>query len=337
METSPAKTLRFGCYNIEHMHRLFSKNGIVEELLPRAQAAGRQIDAVSADVLGIVEGASKLEQHRRFLSATGLDARGYAVGKSEQNRTRQDLVFYHRETVELLELDAGFEHFDTWIEDIDQDGIREVFEFDRRPLEALFRHRETGVEFLVCLISLKSKGVFSAADLHRHQLLALANRKRLIAQARRLRARIEAAMKARPGLPFVVMGDFNDDPGMDSFERVLGVSALETVMGNVYKPDEILHNALWHLTESPQWRSKLWTAEFHDEIVNADATHKVWLDHILVSPGIARGDGPMRLLPGSGCIAEKTEDALLASDHVPIWCDVGVGGDLAISGQGGTS
>ena len=68
-------------------------------------------------------------------------------------------------------------------------------------------------------------------------------------------------------MPVVVMGDLNDGPGLDAFEKVVGRSFVKTVLGSVFEPAGIFHNTLWGMTGTSTTRKQLWTADFDDPIV----------------------------------------------------------------------
>lgn len=313
---------RIAAYNVENMRRLFKKDAVLPDGRERVDALGRVMVGLSSHILGIVEASDKVRHHEMFLEESGLGGLGFRLGKSHYKRRKQDLVFYYREPFEVVSMDDNVAFYDQWIEDIDEDGIDEVCKFERRPLEARFRHTPSGRELLIILVSFKSKGVFSVRDLMGHQYLALANRKRQFAQAKKLRKRVDMLLDAEPTQPIVVMGDLNDEPGLDSFERLLGASSLETIMGSVFEPSKVLHNALWHMGRDDALKRELWTTEYPDLIVQNFQLHKGWLDHILVSPCmLAEGASP-RLVPDSGRVAEKSEDARLASDHYAVYCDI---------------
>ena len=121
-------------------------------------------------------------------------------------------------------------------------------------------------------------------------------------------SRVESLMDSQPELPLIVMGDFNDDPGMDSYERFLGASSVETVMGSIYEPDRILHNALWHITKTDRAK-ELWTMAYPDLIIRNMDLHRAWLDHIFISPGMLDQSAVLKYVMDSGQIAEKDEAA----------------------------
>jgi endonuclease/exonuclease/phosphatase family metal-dependent hydrolase len=119
-------------------------------------------------------------------------------------------------------------------------------------------------------------------------------------QALMLRSRLDVLCGAVPELPVIVFGDMNDGPGFDAYEKAIGRSFVETVIGSVYYPDTIYANALTWMQEENS--ADLWTAEFSDSIVSHPRNwkHRVWIDHILLSPSFRSSAALLTLVPGSG-------------------------------------
>lgn len=306
-------------FNLEHMRDLFSGSGVRPEQAERARRAAERIAAAKPHVLGLVEASDKPAHHEAFLALPPLAGLGYRVVRGAQSRGRQDLVFYCRAPFEPVAVDDAFGFYEDWTEDIDQDGILEVCTFERRPLEVVFEVQGTGARVRLVLVATKSKGVFGVQDFFGHQHRALANRKRLLAQCSKLRTRADRLLAEDPGSAFVLLGDFNDDPGYDNYERMLGASGIERVMGSVYEPERILHNALWHHVRAGK---EVWTTTYPDLIVENRAPHRAWLDHILVSPAMLRGDCPVRYVRDSGEVGEEEPVGVAASDHRPVLCRI---------------
>ncbi len=306
-------------YNIENMRKLFLNNQFSPDSIEKVNSLEKIISCQQPHILGIVEASNKIKDHEFFIENTRLSDLGYKVGKSNHKRGRQDLIFYYRDPFEILSIDENIKFYESWAEDIDQDGIEELCEFERKPLEILFRLKGTEISILVILVATKSKGVFSVNDLINHQYLALANRKKLLAQSKKIRSRVDQLMEEQPDLPLIVMGDFNDDPGMDSYEKILGASAIETVMGSVFEPEKILHDTLWHWSKTDKNRD-LWTTEYPDLIVQNYGLHKAWLDHIFISQNLLSASSKFRYMMNSGEIIPKDDDANLVSDHFAVYC-----------------
>jgi hypothetical protein len=307
-------------YNIENMGNLFENDQFRQDSIEKVNNLEKIITYQQPHILGIVEASDKIKHHQYFIENTRLSDFGYKVGKSDHKRGRQDLVVYYQDPFEIVTIDAYIEFYETWAEDIDRDGIEEICEFERKPLEVLFRMKGTDITFLVILVANKSKGVFSINDIATHKHLALANRKKLLAQSKKIRSRVDQLMDEQPELPLIVMGDFNDDPGMDSYEKVLGASSIETVMGSVFEPNKILHNTLWYWCNTEREKD-LWTTEYPDLIVQNFGLHKSWLDHIFISQNLLSESARLKYVMNSGEIIPKDADAKLVSDHYAVYCN----------------
>jgi hypothetical protein len=308
-------------YNIENMKKMFKKNRFIDSEANRAEAAASTLASVSPHIAGIVEASDKIGDNNYFLENSALSEFNFKVAKSEHKRGKQDLLIYYRDPFEVVSIDSHYEFYTDWLEDIDGDTIKEQLHFERKPLEVLFRDKTTQKELLVILVSFKSKGVFSTTDIHLYEHLALANRKKLYGQSKKVRQRVENLMESQPDLPIIVMGDINDEPGLDHFQKIVGASAVETIMGDIYHPEKIMHNTLWHEIEAGN-NKEVWTTEYPDPIVANFKKHRAWLDHIFVSPNMLSEKCGVKLIENSGAIGEKSELASSASDHFPIYCSL---------------
>ena len=78
------------------------------------------------------------------------------------------------------------------------------------------------------------------------------------------------------------------------------------------------------MTGTSKTRNELWTADFPDPIVNNPLgwEHRIWIDHILVSPNMLENDSPVRYVMDSGEIGDKNPDSRKASDHFPVHCEI---------------
>lgn len=307
-------------YNVKWMADLFEGAVPKPAAVKRVQAIAEVIGRVDPAVVALSEAANDRAVHESFLAGF-LPEAGYRLAAG-QSRGRQDLVVYHRPPFEVVSVDDAYGYYDAWTDDVDQDGVEERLRWERRPLEIVFRVGAGGPTFRLVFVHTKSKGIFDVTDLAGFQSISLGIRKKLVAQATRLRTRLDKLLLA--GESVVVLGDFNDGPGMDAFERVLGGSFVENVMGSVFQPELVFHNTLAWMTRKASDRASLWTVDFPDPIVNPQrgVTHKVWIDHILASPNMVRADAPFRVLPDSGRISARDTVARRASDHFAVHCTV---------------
>lgn len=306
-------------YNIRWMNSMFSGGTIKPSYHARAQNIAQVISSINPHIMGICEAANDPAEHRSFID-NYLPTSGYKVAAGA-SRGAQNLVFYYKPPVSLISIDNHRAEYDPWKDDVDRDGLDEAFHWERKPLEATFKVGDAG-SLRAILVHSKSKGIFDVVDLHNFENISLGNRKKLIGQANHLRQRINELLDEPAAPPLIVMGDMNDGPGIDPYEMKLGKSFVETVMGDVFNPGKTLHNTLHHLTQSSSTKKDLWTVDFPDPIVSHSFgyQHRVWIDHILLSPDMLKPNSPIRLAPNSGAIGEKNAAAKDASDHFPVFC-----------------
>jgi hypothetical protein len=222
-------------YNVEWMSRLFDGAALKADAQSqaRAQAIADVIAREDPDLLAICEAANNLQAHLMFIAAC-LPASNYQVAAGV-SRGRQDLVIYYRPPVQVVSVDNSGTFYDPWTEDVDEDEAQERFRWERKPLEVVFEAGANGARLRLVLVHTKSKGIFDVVDLAGFQNLSLGNRKKLAAQAARVRERLDALLAAPNALPLIVLGDMNDGPGMDAYEKMLGRSLVEGVMGTVFE------------------------------------------------------------------------------------------------------
>lgn len=305
-------------YNVKWMADLFEGGVAKPDTVTRVQAIADVIKRVNPSVLALTEAANDPAANQGFIAAFLPDS-GYKLAAG-QSRGRQDVVVYHRPRFEVISIDDSYGYYDAWTDDVDQDGVEERLRWERRPLEVVFRVGASGPKFRLIVVHTKSKGIFDVTDLAGFQSISLGNRKKLVAQATKLRTRIDKLL--RDGESLIVLGDFNDGPGMDAFERVLGGSFVENVMGSVFEPEFVLHNTLAWMTKTATDRDNLWTVEFPDPIVNPQrgVEHRVWIDHILASQNLVKPSGSFRVVRDSGRIALRDTTSRKASDHFAVHC-----------------
>ena len=123
----------------------------------------------------------------------------------------------------------------------------------------------------------------------------------------------------------VVMGDINDGMGNDFYEGRFGKSAIELLLGNVYKPEFILKSFVGKPKLGKYgWRPN--SSTFVDTIT--DNWFTVLIDHILVSQDINILEGVVLnpySEPFKSSLSSDLKTALKGgSDHFPVYADIDV-------------
>ena len=123
----------------------------------------------------------------------------------------------------------GPARFDTQFKiDLDIDRAPETVRWSKPPLELAVRTAK-GTDLRMIGVHAKSKAPHGARTKSEVMAISIANRRKQLAQCIWLRQRVEAHLAA--GESLIVLGDFNDGPGLDDYEQLFGRSGVEIVMG----------------------------------------------------------------------------------------------------------
>jgi hypothetical protein len=218
--------------------------------------------------------------------------------------------------------------------DLDTDIAPEVIRFSKPPLEVQARGPD-GRTFRLIGVHAKSKAPHGADDAAHLMRLAIENRRKQLAQCIWIRARVEEHLAQ--GDDLVVLGDFNDGPGLDEFERLFGRSGVEIVLGPDAEPARRLHDPHAAMALQSKVSMQPTSARFWH------GPQKRWfealLDFIMVSPGLAARGPEWRIWhpfndPGIAAVPELREALLQASDHFPVTLDLPLGPGTSPAGSG---
>ncbi len=332
-------SLRICSYNIEWFTRLFNsdnslRNGQKEQ--ERFAAIKDVLSRIDPDFVGIVEAPNSTTDYKQstviklenFAQSVGLRVRKALTGFISGG-TQEIAALYDPDKLTVTHDPGGNArrkknppfngqfYFDT-----DDDRIKEVYKHYRPPLEVRVRVNQTGTEFNVIIAHPKSKGIFSSMDMLHWERESRRTRLKLYAECEWIRRRVDEWLKEEKRV--VVMGDFNDGPGMDFYELKHGRSAMELVMGDIFNPDKILRN----YAGKPKWTANGWkpaSARFKERMTEDYVN--VLIDHILVSQGFP----VVKNLPHKIWNPYEDEDAKTfrsnlrkASDHFPVTLDLDI-------------
>lgn len=334
--------MRIATYNVEWFSNLFAEDGAIlhdtswsarHDVTRAAQldAVGHVIAALDADAVLIVEapdisrrrdGVAALE---RFARHYGLRPRAALAGFASE--TQQELILLYDPDKLTPEHAPGQSarapRFDGRFEiDLDIDAQADQVRWSKPPLELAL---DTAIGKLRMIgVHAKSKAPHGAADEEDAMRIAIANRRKQLAQCIWLRRRVEAHLTA--DAPLVVLGDFNDGPGLDRFEALFGRSGVEIVLGSdsteaglrLYDP---------HAAMALQSRiaAQPTTARFYQK--RTGGYLEALLDYIMVSPGLRAPQTAWRIWhpfndPACWRDTGLREALLTASDHFPVTLDL---------------
>lgn len=337
--------MRIATYNVEWFaslfdddSRLYNDGGWSARYdVTRAQqtaALGTVFQALDADAIMIVEAPdqgktqSTVQALEGFAEHFGLRTTHAIMGFA--NDTQQEIALLYDPQAMTVEhapqgVFAGPEgakgapRFDSALRiDLDIDATEDLVVFSKPPLE-LNVTTPSGFAFHMIGAHLKSKAPHGARTPAEVLSFGIANRRKQLAQAIWLRARIEEHLA--DSTPLMVMGDMNDGPGLDEFESLFGRSSVEIVLGEGADAlfDPHAKQALSRNLAAVPTTARFW-------IRPEKRFLQALLDYIMVTPHMRARGAKWRIwhpLDDPDCWKTPAlRDALvLASDHFPVTID----------------
>ncbi len=340
--------LRIATYNVEWFNSLFADDGSLLEdnewsarhNVTRADqlaALGIVFSALDADAVLVVEAPddnrrrSTVRALETFAHACGLRARKALIGF--RNATQQEIALLYNPDVFEAEHDPQGEEtgkkgarnaprFDGVFRfDVDADASPELISFSKPPLEARLTVKESGKVLRLIGVHVKSKAPIGAETPDEVMRLAIENRRKQLAQCVWLRQRIDQHLEA--GEPLIVLGDFNDGPGLDEYEKLFGRSGVEVVLGE--DGHKRLHDPHARLALGRRIGAMPVTARFY--LREEKRYLQALLDYIMLSSDLNTALPRWRIWhPFDDPVCYETpelrEALLTGSDHFPVSVDL---------------
>lgn len=330
--------MRIATYNVEWFDTLFDDAG---ELIydgtwssrwdvtkaMQIDALGLVFTAMDADAVMIIEApdTSSTRNARRalatFAETFGLRTKEVLTGFA--NGTQQEIAMLYDPFVMQARHDpqAAPEapRFDSALRmDVDTDARPEAIVWSKPPLEAALLTPHGPLRLIG--VHAKSKAPHGAANPHEATRIAIENRRKQLAQCVWLRRRVSQHLDA--GEDLIVLGDFNDGPGLDEYEKLFGRSGVEIVLGE--GAEHRLYDPHAQLALSRKLGAMPTTARFRRK---GQPFMQALLDYIMVSPALRRKSLHWQIwhpFDHPRCYADKDlQKALLdASDHFPVILDI---------------
>lgn len=317
-------TLRLATYNVEWMNALFDDaDQMLDDDAPSARyqisrarqlaALGTVIAALDADGLIIIEAPDQSAKRSTTRALEGfaahfhLRARKAMVGKA--SATEQEIAFLYDPDVLTVspEMPAP-------------PPLARVA-FSKPPLELRIAGR--GRTLHLAGVHAKSKTPHGKVSTAAFTRISVENRRKQLAECHWLRARAEQHLAQ--GSSVVMMGDFNDGPGLDKYERLFGKSGVEVVLGldqprplRLYDPHAYL--ALNQRAGLQPTSARFWLAP-------QQRYFEALLDYIMVSADLFAQKPAWRIWhpfndPGCVGVPGLSTALLSASDHFPVTIDL---------------
>ena len=344
--------MRIATYNVEWFDSLFDRKG--RPLLDgewsarynvtrrdQLESLGIVFNALDADAIMVIEAPDTNRRRdtvralEQFADWAGLRARAVEMGFV--NETQQEiavmydpLVLRARHDPKGLPLGMGDgteppAFNSVYRLDLDTDRDRDPVHFSKPPLELAMEVRETDFAFRMIGVHIKSKAPHGARNDRDVTRISIENRRKQLAQCIWLRERVEGHL--RDGEPIIVLGDFNDGPGLDEYEKLFGRSGVEIVLGEGEEgisPDLHLYDPHARQALLRKLAAAPTSARFYIEPEKRYLC--ALLDYVMVSPDLAKA-ATWRIWhpfddPACYHTPELREALLTASDHFPVSIDL---------------
>lgn len=346
-------SLRLATYNVEWMNVLFDAQGRLDasaELSKRHDvtkadqltALGIVFTALDADGVMIIE-APDQNGHRSttraleaFAAHFGLRTRKAIIGFT--STTEQEIAFLYDPDVLTVRHDpqgvpapsrgaplhgtGGAPRFDTGLrQDIDANGIDELVVFSKPPLELAVRAGDRSLRLIG--VHAKSKAPHSVQNPEEFRRISIENRRKQLAECHWLRARAEDHLARHESL--IVLGDFNDGPGLDRYERLFNQSGVEVMLGLGLPRPERLYDPHAFMALNQRAGLSPTTARFWSP--PQKCYFEALLDYIMVSADLYNAHPAWRIWhpfndPRIQKVPELSAAILTASDHFPVTIDL---------------
>ncbi|MCI2400774.1 endonuclease/exonuclease/phosphatase family protein [Aliiroseovarius subalbicans] len=340
--------MRIATYNVEWFTNLFDRDG---QLLEDDRWSGRQdvtradqlaslgivFTALDADAVMVIEAPDDnrrrdtVQALENFAQHYGLRARKALLGF--RNDTQQEIaLLYNPDVLQATHDPQGPEtgkkgrshapRFDgvfRW--DVDVDSAPELITFSKPPLEAALTVKATGKALRLIGVHVKSKAPHGARGREEIMQVAIQNRRKQMAQCIWLRQRVENHLEA--GESLIVLGDFNDGPGLDEYEKLFGRSGVEVVLGEAGAVK--LHDPHARMALTRRVGAMPITARFY--IAQEKRYLQALLDYVMLSPDLCQKNPQWRIWhPFDDPVCYRTpelrEALLTGSDHFPVSVDL---------------
>ena len=331
--------MRIATYNVEWFNNLFDDDGVLLDDggwsgrwdVTRAQqteALGGVFTAMNADAVMIIEAPDTSRKRNGdealeyFANYFGLRTRKALTGF--QNHTQQEITLLYDPDVMTAAHDPKENHdyprFDGKFRmDVDVDATPEVIRWSKPPLEVAVTTK-AGAKLRLIGVHAKSKAPHGATNAAAAVRVAIENRRKQLAQCVWLRGRVEEHLAA--GDDLIVLGDFNDGPGLDEYEKLFGRSGVEIVLGS--EGEVPLYDPHARMVLGRKVGAQPATARFKRK---GQPYLQALLDYVMVSPGLRALDPRWQIWhpfdhPDCYANADLREALLLASDHFPVVLDI---------------
>jgi hypothetical protein len=336
--------MRIATYNVEWFSYLFNdENELVNDAswsgrhdvtkLEQTNALAVVLNAIDADAIMIIE-APSTNKVRSSTRALETFARAFGLRQTQAitgftNDTQQEIALMYDPSkmdvshAPMKPTKRAPAFSDKFVLGNGNDAQKPVT-FSKPPLELVLNPRGPGPNLRLIGVHAKSKAPHGAKTPEEATKISLKNRRKQLTQCLWIRRRVEQHLRKNDHV--MVLGDFNDGPGLDKFEAEFGHSGIEIVLGNTQKPEKRLYDPHAAQTMSRPFAVQPTTSRFYDH--RTKTYLNALLDYIMISKNL-RDIGNHKWTiwhpfdhPECYKSNEICQALLTASDHFPVTIDL---------------
>jgi len=338
--------MRIATYNVEWFSTLFNRdNRLIDDnswsrrrdvtKAMQTAALGKVFKALDADAIMVIE-APDSSRHQSGEIALENFARHFGLRQNKaligfENDTQQEIALLYDPKKMRVHHDpkgsddgSGIPRFDTFFRlDLDVDSEPEDIVFSKPPLE-ISLDPKGGTPFRLIGVHAKSKAPHGARNDREAVQISIANRRKQLAQCIWLRKRVDQHLA--DGDSLIVLGDFNDGPGLDEYEKLFGRSGIEIVLAKSNPKEQQLHDPNAEAIMSSRRFASPSSARFYNH--RSKTYLNALLDYVMVSDDLLQNAKPKWRIwhpfddPACFHADELCKALLTASDHFPVTIDL---------------
>ena len=342
--------MRIATYNVEWFASLFDENDVLLEdggwsgrhnvtRARQTEALGTVFQALDADAIMIIEAPntgttqSTVRALETFAAQFSLRQNKALIGFA--NDTQQEIaLLYDPEKTDVFHDPQGEEaspegsrdapRFDGVFRlDVNVDDQPDTIIFSKPPFEAALVPKE-GSPIRLIGVHAKSKAPHGARSPQEEVRISIANRRKQLAQCIWIRQRVDKVLEAGDSL--IVLGDFNDGPGLDEYEKLFGRSGVEIVLGENATDAKALFDPHASAALTHRRTTVRTSARFYNH--RSKTYLNALLDYVMLSDDLVKHHNPAWRIwhpfddPACFADADLRMALLDASDHFPVSVDL---------------
>lgn len=326
-------SLKITSWNVEWLDKIWGEQ-IDYKKEKRLQAIKQEILELDSDILCMLESVKGEEKIKSFCSdfLEGKYQPVLAKLNDYKLKGRQWIWFIVKpeliDVVELLPTNI-YDEFagTTWNVNYWGDFESTKHKHYRHPQVLILNWQNTRIELMGLHTKSKfvrgGKSAWNSGGTKRNKFIedAIKARIKMTTEITNVRNYIDKKFKQVSNPAIMVMGDLNDGPGKEYFEKqYIFFDLLSNLQGDVFSAKKFLNHALFDFPENLRW------SVYFKDFIDPNRNPNILLDHILFTQSFVNNTLPIKINKKAGFVEHEVHDLINAnnpkyantSDHKPI-------------------